>query len=299
MKKLINRKYHWWLLFLCLMIGSQTIAQSPILLKELGLEGVELEEKILDSLTIEQERAKWQNLPNNHDDIVQIVEPEKPISNSRNTRSDHTILFYLYCALLAFYGYINWQYGGGVKAIRRFFISFRLSRQSFEEGISEMLLPLIASVVNTSILLGVFIYYFFKHFEIFSQLNYWQLLILAIGLTCLLLVIKYLVQMLLSYTLPETDTIQFYVYNKMLIYSVLGVVLLPPLMLLSFSSIIPSIYWLLAALIIIAVFVVILAYRGILVSRKLIQFYPFHFFLYLCALEIAPVLVLWSIYQTL
>jgi len=273
------------------------MAQSPILLKELGIEGVE--GRILDSLTIEKELTKFQNLPNNHEEIIQIVEAEKPLSNNRNTQNDHTFLFYLYCLLLVFYGYINWQYGGVVRAIRRFFVSFRLSRQSFEEGINEMLLPLIALMTNTSILLGLSAYYFFKHFQTFSQLNYWQLLPFAIGITVALLILKYLLQIFLAYSTPETHTVQFYLYNKILIYSVLGVFLLPFLMLLSFSSIIPPLYLLFAISIVVIIFTLILAYRGILVSRKLIQFYPFHFFLYLCALEIAPILVLWSVYQTL
>lgn len=285
----------FYFIVLCLLSTTMQ-AQSTFELKEMGIEGVE--QQGLDSSAIQQELKREEFLLQSQNDAIDWREESKKVGTNRAKNNDHTLLFYLYCLILTLYGYINYRYGKLKKSIQRMLSSLRLSRQSFEEEHSEMLFPLSLLFLNTVVILGILLYYLFQYLDIFPQLNYYQSLFLSMGLVFLFLLIKYVIQTLLSIIMPESNSIQFYLYNKLVIYSTLGIVLLPIVIIFSFSSFLPKMYGILIGIVIVMIFTIFLMYRGLITNRNLFQFHPFHFFLYLCALEIAPVLILWRIYST-
>ena len=278
------------------LLSTTAEAQATFQLKEMGIESIE--QQGLDSSALQQELKREAVLLQNQGKPIDWREEAKKVGTNRTKNNDHTLLFYLYCLILTLYGYINYRYGKLQKSIQRMLSSLRLSRQSFEEEYSEMLFPLSLLFLNTVAILGVLVYYLFQYLEVFPQLNYYQSLFLSMGLVFLFLLIKYVIQTLLSIITPESNSIQFYLYNKLVIYSALGILLLPIVIVFSFSSFLPKVYGILIGIVIVLIFTAFLMYRGLLTNRNLFQFHPFHFFLYLCALEIAPVLILWRIYST-
>jgi len=278
------------------LLSTTAEAQATFQLKEMGIESIE--QQGLDSSALQQELKREAILLQNQGKPIDWREEAKKVGTNRTKNNDHTLLFYLYCLILTLYGYINYRYGKLQKSIQRMLSSLRLSRQSFEEEYSEMLFPLSLLFLNTVAILGVLVYYLFQYLEVFPQLNYYQSLFLSMGLVFLFLLIKYVIQTLLSIITPESNSIQFYLYNKLVIYSALGILLLPIVIVFSFSSFLPKVYGILIGIVIVLIFTAFLMYRGLLTNRNLFQFHPFHFFLYLCALEIAPVLILWRIYST-
>jgi len=286
--------FYFFVLFL--LSTTTTQAQSTFQLKEMGIESAE--QQGLDSLAIQEVLNREEFLLQNQGDPIDWSQEAKKVGTNRTKDNDHTLLFYLYCLILTLYGYINYRYGKLQKSVQRMLGSLRLSRQSFEEEHSEMLFPLSLLVLNTVVILGILVYYLFQYLDLFPQLNYYQSLFFSMGLVFLFLLIKYVIQTLLSIITPESNSIQFYLYNKLIIYSTLGILLLPMVVISSFSSFLPETYGIFIGIIIVLIFTAFLMYRGLLTNRNLFQFHPFHFFLYLCALEIAPVLILWRIYNT-
>lgn len=78
----------------------------------------------------------------------------------------------------------------------------------------------------------------------------------------------------------------------------MGVIIMPITLLTAFAQ--KNIATLsMQALIITFIFLILYQiYRGILISKDIIRVHKFHFFLYLCAFEISPYLILFKIIQT-
>jgi hypothetical protein len=82
-----------------------------------------------------------------------------------------------------------------------------------------------------------------------------------------------------------------YIFNIFLVNSILGMALLPLTGLLAFASWIPITWITGAALAVIAAAFVYRLFRGVLIAMSTPSFSPVYLILYLCALEIAPLLV--------
>ena len=82
-----------------------------------------------------------------------------------------------------------------------------------------------------------------------------------------------------------------YIFNIFLVNSILGMALLPLVGLLAFASWIPAAWISVTALVVIAATFVYRLFRGVLIAMGSPSFSPVYLILYLCALEIAPLLV--------
>jgi hypothetical protein len=92
-----------------------------------------------------------------------------------------------------------------------------------------------------------------------------------------------------------TDT---YIFVVFLVNKMLGIFLLPFLILITFSG--PDAREIFITISLVMVFV-LLAYRVLAAYRPVrneIKLTPFHFFLYLCAFEIAPLLLIYKVLLT-
>jgi hypothetical protein len=82
-----------------------------------------------------------------------------------------------------------------------------------------------------------------------------------------------------------------YIFNIFLVNSVLGILLLPVIVLLAFATWIPADWLIRLALAIVLLSFLYRLVRGVLIGRASPAFSPFYLILYLCTLELAPLLV--------
>ncbi len=112
-----------------------------------------------------------------------------------------------------------------------------------------------------------------------------------------LLALKHLVLTLLGFLFPIEKEIRFYSFIIMIFNLLLGLALTPVNLLIAFGpeKIIPYIIWLTLAFL---GFVYLLrTIRGLFIANRFLFSSTFHFLLYICTVEITPVLVLykWSV----
>ena len=140
--------------------------------------------------------------------------------------------------------------------------------------------------------LGVFAFLLFDYWERIPVGRPW-----AMFLRCLLIVgaiwlSKQVILRLIRWVFPVGKMADRYLFLIDIMNKAIGILLVPLSLLVAFGDATVAYYALWATLV---VLVLIYAYRsakGLIISSGSIASYPFHYIMYLCAIEIAPVVIL-------
>ncbi|NND09420.1 MAG: DUF4271 domain-containing protein [Saprospiraceae bacterium] len=142
-----------------------------------------------------------------------------------------------------------------------------------------------------SLNLGFFLYMLSSRWN----LPYEPTVLLLLGCIVIVIVIyltKQIVLQILSATFPVEKEAQLYGFVTMLINNLLGLILVPINLLVAFAPPEVSKWALWFGIAAIVIFYFFRQLKGLFISGKFIASYQFHFFLYLCTAEIAPLLIL-------
>ena len=206
-------------------------------------------------------------------------------------------VFYLLMALFFLLAIIRALFGRYFQNL--FTVFFRASMK--QKQIREQLLqtPLASLLLNLLFIgtAGLFVTFILKD-RVKSgpeSINFWWLYSYAIGGLSLLYLGKFFLLKLIGWTLRMEETTDTYIFIVFMCNKVLAIILLPLLLVVAFASSGLSI----VALTLCYVLVVgIFGYRYIssygYINRE-VRTSRFHFFLYLCAFEVAPLLLIYKV----
>lgn len=137
---------------------------------------------------------------------------------------------------------------------------------------------------------GMFMFLLVRVFrrETFNNLPF---LLLCFGVASVIFLSKHLILSLTGWLFPVEKEVRRYNFLVILFNCVLGLFLVPFNFLLAFSNDY-SYFWVFWTLGLVGVFYLYRTYRSGSISTKFLGDNHFHFFLYLCTVEIAPVLLL-------
>lgn len=138
---------------------------------------------------------------------------------------------------------------------------------------------------------GIFTFLVAKAYDVPLAPNFQTLLLMGLGVS-LVFALKHLLLRIVSYIYPLKKELQLYSFTIMIFSIVLGIALLPINILAAFApeSLGKGIIWLgLGAILAIYLF---RSLRGLAIGSRYLMLHKFHFLLYLCAVEILPVVVL-------
>ena len=146
--------------------------------------------------------------------------------------------------------------------------------------------------INFTFIAGVFIYLLALYFNVAMPFGNKVFDIgICIGLIIVLYLLKGIVYNIIGAGFKVGNAIHFFRFNSLIIYHLLGIAMLPLVILAAFADE-PVNHWsLFAALGLIAIALVIRLFKGLVVMRMLGRFHIVYFLLYICALEIAPMLI--------
>ena len=204
------------------------------------------------------------------------------------------ILFYALIALLLFFALIRYLYPKYI--IDLFRVTFRTTLK--QRQISEQLVqsPVPSLLLNFFFLVSASLYISFllQRYELTRDINFWFMCLYCFAALTVIYLMKFLSLKLSGWLFNISSTTDDYIFIVFIINKIIGIFLLPFLILLAFSE--GGIYDAAFTLSYIGVFL-LLAYRFILsygLVRNQIRLNPFHFFLYLCAFEIVPLLLIYK-----
>lgn len=221
-------------------------------------------------------------------------EPVSLVIEARQPESDDTDFYFitalvLYLALirLAFYKYVN--------AMFTLFFRASLRHQQLREQMSQAPVPAFLMNIFSVVSLAAYCTFLADHFNKPIADDFGSSVVSFATLIALIYLGKFLILKATGWVFNIRTATDAYIFIVFLVNKVLGVLLLPVLVLLAFPTpylfpvALAGSYGLIAGM---------FAYRHLIAYKPLrtgIKLSRFHFFLYLCAFEIAPLLLIYKV----
>jgi hypothetical protein len=216
-----------------------------------------------------------------------------PESGIRKTNGKE-LMFYLLVLLLIVFALLRRLFPKYFDDLFRLFFRTTLKQRQIREQLIQMTLP--SLLLNGFFVIsgGLYLTFLLQHFKLNPSDNFWLLfLYCCFGLSAIYL-IKFTGLKVSGWLFNKRDVADSYIFIVFIVNKMIGIMLLPVLFLLAFSlgkvyTIGLTISWCLVAGLL--VYRLVLTFSAI---RNQIKVNPFHFFLYLCAFEIAPLLLVYK-----
>lgn len=220
----------------------------------------------------------------------------KPLAkegSSIKTFRGKEFIFYLLIFLLVVFGVFRQLFPKYFSDLFRVFFRTTLKQTQIREQLIQTPLPSLMLNLFFVISAGLYITFLLEYYKINPVDNFWRMFFYCcIGLSVAYM-IKFLGLKMAGWVFGIQESADAYIFIVFIINKMIGILLLPLLILLAFSkggvySVSITVSWcLLAGL---YLYRIILTYS---VVRNQIKVNPFHFFLYFCAFEIAPLLLVY------
>jgi hypothetical protein len=225
--------------------------------------------------------GKWASQP---------FEPHKPESKDS--------LFYLLVGILFYFALVRIFFEKYFSNLMTLFFRVSLRQQQIREQVLQTPLPsLLLNILF--ILTGGLYACFLLHFSQWGGgINFWFLYLDCIAGLAILYLGKFVILKFCGWVLNISRATDTYIFVVFLVNKMLGIFLLPFLILITFSS--PEVREIVITISFVMIFVlliyrVVAAYRPV---RSEIKLPPFYFFSYICAFEIAPLLLIYKVLLT-
>ena len=228
--------------------------------------------------------------------------PGKPTGPAPDTREgipkisiSQDLLFYVLLAMLLWMGILKSGYEKYYSDLFTVFFRSSLRQHQIREQLLQARLPSLLYNLFFVGCAGTFLYLIAAQRAIrVGTYSPWELWLASVGIVALLYVAKFLGLKLSGWIFGMSGAVDTYIFIVFLVNKILGVALLPIVILLAFSK--EPIQSAAATLGILLV-AGMLIYRFIRSYRPVweeVQMSRFHFFLYLCTFEIAPLLLIYK-----
>lgn len=203
-------------------------------------------------------------------------------------------LFYSLLVLFLFVGLIKNSFEKYFNQVFTWSFHININQKKSGEQIYQHSLPSvllnILFVLSGSLLLTLLS----EHYQ-WVNMHYWQLLLYSAGFLVVIYVSKYLFIQFIGWAFKAPQQATNYNYRVFFINKLIGIILLPVLLIIGFAEdplkniIITLTFCLLA---------VFLIYRFFTLAslRKNLNVTAFHFFIYLCAIELMPLLIIYKVF---
>jgi Domain of unknown function (DUF4271) len=204
-------------------------------------------------------------------------------------------VFYLLIGMLLFLGLIRAIFSRYYQNMLSLFFRVSMKQKQMREQLQQAPLPSLLLNIFFIICGGIYISFLLNIYHLEPAVPYWLLLLYIVLALALVYLGKFLVLRLTGWIFNMQEATSTYIFIIFLINKLLGIFLLPFLVLIAFSgSVLQSVVLTLSYILIFFAF----GYRYISAYgpiRREIKVHPFHFFLYLCAFEILPLVLIYKV----
>lgn len=201
-------------------------------------------------------------------------------------------LFYIILGVLFLLGVIRLSFAKYFSDLFRAFFNPTLSQRQLRDQLSQTPFPALLLNIFFTLSAGLYLFLILRHFDYVTTARPLYLIPVFMVLIMGIYLVKYLFIRFGGWLFGYQDASEGYIFTLYMINKVMGVALWPFILMLAFSP--PALAS--AALdVSLIMILLLLAYRYIrafTLVRSQIFLNKFHFFIYLCGFEIAPVLIL-------
>ena len=206
--------------------------------------------------------------------------------------------FYLLLAILFYFALTRIFYEKYFNNLLTLFFRVSLRQQQIREQVLQTPLPSLLLNILFVISGGLYACYLLYYYHIAQGTRFWMLYASCMVMLGGIYLVKFLVLKFLGWVFSISRATDIYIFVVFLVNKMLAIFLLPFLILITFSDSQTSEIFITISLVMVFAmwaYRTMAAYRPV---RNEIKLTPFYFFLYLCAFEIAPVLLIYKVLLT-
>jgi Domain of unknown function (DUF4271) len=211
-------------------------------------------------------------------------------------RSDSKdIFFYLFLGILFYFALVRVFFEKYFSNLITLFFRVSIRQQQIREQVLQTPLP--SLLLNGLFLItgGLYASYLLLYYHFVVGINLWLLYLNCMVALGLIYLVKFLVLKFCGWVFSISRATDTYIFVVFLVNKMLGIFLLPFLILITFSGQAAGEIFVTISLVMVFIFLIYRIGASFRPIRNEIKLTPFHFFLYLCAFEIAPLLLIYKV----
>ena len=226
--------------------------------------------------------------------LAKKTKPIYLVVKERQVQSKDEI-FYLLSGLLLFLGFIRLVFSRYFKNVFKLFFQPSFRQKQTREQLQQNNLPSLLLNLFFILSVGTYVSFLLQYYHLLHS-GLWRLLLYTTASLFVLYLFKYILLRFAGWVFDVKEATEAYTFAVYLINKILGVILIPFTLLIAFSkSSVISIAITISMIVILLLFI----YRYLVsypTVRREVKVSVLHFFFYICAFEITPLLL---IYKTL
>ena len=214
---------------------------------------------------------------------------------SKRNATGKDLFFYVLLGLFFYFAVVKTLFAKYLNNLISIFLRITLRQQQLREQLLQTPLPSLMLNIFFLLVGGLYASLLLDYYKYKAHDNFWIQSLYCVGILALIYVGKFVLLKFTGWVFNLTKATDTYIFIVFLVNKMLGMLLLPFLVLIAFYNGQPQQVFVTLSLILV---VVLFAYRFIFSFgpiRAEIKVNPFHFFLYLCAFEIAPLLLIYKV----
>lgn len=201
-------------------------------------------------------------------------------------------------AMLIYVTWITYTYQKELRDNLTVIVNSNLGQQIYRDREFSANIFKFLTFLNFAVITGILIYLLAVHFQIDLLFN--SLLLnaaSAVLIVILAYIIKGLIYKMIDLIFHFSGALDFFRFNSLVIYQLLGIALFPLVILAVFAKPPVNDWALYASLVMAGIALLVRLTKGLSVLGMLRGFHILYFLLYICALEIAPVLIIYKLFS--
>jgi hypothetical protein len=205
------------------------------------------------------------------------------------------VLFYLMAGLLLFFALIKQLFNRYVSNMLALVFRGSLRQKQIREQLMQTPLPALFLNIFFFLVAGLYVFLLIRYYGAVPNVPFWLLLLYCTGTITLVYLAKFIILKLTGWIFNMQEAADTYIFIVFLVNKLLAIFLLPMLIIITFSLAGWAKVFLTLSYVTVAGF---FGYRYVVSFapvRREVKVSQFHFFVYLCAFEIIPLLLIYKV----
>lgn len=198
-------------------------------------------------------------------------------------------MFYLLLVLTVLLVFLRVNYAREFSEVFQIFKPIGINQQIFRDNFGIVKLGTFLLSLNSTLIMGVYLFLIAYHFQFFPP--YWWLLCASLIVAASVLIMRFGIMRIAGVLFPFKKEINFYQFNEVQLNRVTGVLLLPFLLIITFTPNTISQFAIPVSFILMVAIILFRYIRGFSIGGDYFAKHKFHFLVYICTLEIAPFVI--------
>jgi hypothetical protein len=245
-------------------------------------------------LEVEKKPQKVQSQPKVAEETPKKDSEVKPAFNNKSSKKEgyRQFLFITLLVLLVILTLIFTIFRSVISASYRGFLNDNILGQLHRDQRVVASFPFQVLYILFFVNAGTFVFVVLKHFGISLSGSNLIGLSMCIGGISLIFILKHILLKIVGAIFPIEKELGTYSFTIIVFQIILGIALLPFMIFIAYGTeeLIP--YAIYGAFIMIGIFYIYRSLRGLFIGNRFLAYHKFHFLLYICTVEIAPLVVL-------